>query len=67
MAYEMKDNSGTLFHNDKATTDKHPSRKGKAKIDGVEYYVSAWTQISKTNNKEYLSLKFERVAQEDVF
>ena len=63
----MKDNSGTLFHNDKATSDRSPAKKGKAKIDGVEYYVSAWIQISKTNNKEYLSLKFERIAEDNGF
>lgn len=44
MAYEQRDNSGTLFKNDKRTTDKHPNATGTALIGGVAYRVSAWTK-----------------------
>jgi hypothetical protein len=44
MAYEQKDMSGTLFKNDKREKETHPHAKGTALIDGVEYWVSAWTK-----------------------
>ena len=53
MAYEHKENSGSLFKNDKKTSDKAPDYKGKANIDGVVKDVAAWK-----NEKGFLSLKF---------
>ena len=50
---------GVLFANKDRKTEKHPNAKGEATIDGVEYWVAAWTQISK-NGAKYQSLKFER-------
>jgi hypothetical protein len=41
MAYEQKDNSGSLFRNDKRETDSQPHAKGSALIEGVEFWVSA--------------------------
>ena len=57
MAYEQKDNSGSLFKNDKKEKDSHPNAKGSAKIDGVEYWVSAWTKKDKNGNP-WQSLSF---------
>lgn len=37
-------NTGVLFRNDKATTDKHPTHTGSINIDGVEYWLSAWVK-----------------------
>jgi hypothetical protein len=39
MAFELRDNSGSLWVNDRKSEDRHPDRTGSAKIDGVEYYV----------------------------
>ena len=58
MAYEQKDNAGALFINDKRETDKHPNAKGSAMINGVEYWVSAWTNTSQKGTK-YQSLSFQ--------
>ena len=58
MAYEQKDNSGTMFVNDKKEKDNHPDRKGSAVIDGTEYWVSGWLKTSK-DGKPYLSLAFK--------
>lgn len=58
MAYEQRDNSGTLFRNDKREKDTHPHAKGSALIDGVEYWVSAWTKEGKDGR--YQSLAFKR-------
>lgn len=59
MAYEMKDNSGSLFKNDRREKDTHPNAKGTALIDGVEYWVDAWTNEARDGSK-YQSLKFKR-------
>lgn len=59
MAYEMKDNSGSLFKNDRREKDTHAHAKGTALIDGVEYWVDAWTNEARDGSK-YQSLKFKR-------
>lgn len=58
--YEQKDNSGSLFKNDKREKDTHPNAKGKAMIGGKMYYVSAWTKRDKNGNP-YQSLSFKSV------
>ena len=70
MTYETRDNSGTLGRNDRATTDKHPSHKGKARIGGVDYLVSAWVkeagQNSKAPGSKFFSLSFEPCERTDT-
>jgi hypothetical protein len=44
MAYEQRELSGSIFKNEKKTTDNHPNMTGSALIDGKEYWVSAWTK-----------------------
>ncbi len=59
MAYEQRDNSGSLFRNDRREKDTHPHAKGTALIDGVEYWVDAWTKEDRNGNK-FQSLSFKR-------
>jgi hypothetical protein len=59
MAYEMKDMSGSLFKNDKREKDTHPNATGSCLIDGVAFWISAWTKEDKNGNK-YQSLAFKR-------
>jgi hypothetical protein len=59
MGYEQRDNSGTLWKNDRKTTDAHPNAKGDALIDGVWYWVSAWTK-RKQSGEPFQSLSFTR-------
>ena len=59
MVFEQKDNSGALFRNAKKEKDTHPNATGTATIDGVEYYISAWTKETKSGDK-YQSLSFKR-------
>jgi hypothetical protein len=56
--FEQRDNSGSLFKNDKREKDTHPHATGTAKIDGVEYWVSAWTKDGK--NGKWQSLAFKK-------
>lgn len=57
MSYEQKDFTGALFKNEKREKDTHPHATGAAMIDGVEYWVSAWTKEGK--NGKYQSLAFK--------
>ena len=59
MAYVQNNNSGSIFKNTKKETGTHPNAKGSALIDGVEYWVSAWTKESKEGDK-YQSLSFQK-------
>jgi len=58
MAYEQRDNSGSIFVNDRKEKDTHPDRTGTAMIDGVMYYVSGW--LKQGNKGPFLSLAFKR-------
>lgn len=57
--YEVKPNTGSLFKNDNRTQDTHAHARGSALIDGVDYFVDAWTNVAKNGDK-YQSLKFKR-------
>ena len=57
MAWEQRDNSGSLFKNEDKTEDKHPHAKGTALIGGVEYWVSAWTKEGKNGRFQSLAFK----------
>lgn len=58
MAYEQRDNSGSLFNNDKKTDPRSnlPDRKGKAMINGQVFWVSGW--IKEGKNGRFMSLSF---------
>ena len=58
MTFQHKPNTGSLFKNDDRKTDSHPHARGSALIDGVEYWVAAWTNDGK--NGKYQTLKFSR-------
>ncbi len=62
MAYEQRELSGSLFKNDKREKDTHPHAKGTALIDGVEFWVSAWTKES-AKGERYQSLAFQKKEQ----
>ena len=56
MAYELKDNSGSLFKNDRKEKDTHADYKGTVKIGGVEYWQNAW--VKEVNGKKFFSQSF---------
>jgi hypothetical protein len=58
MAYETKDNTGSVFQNERKEKDTHPDRTGSAKIGGVDYWVNGWVKQDR-NGKPYLSLAFK--------
>ena len=58
MAYEMKDNTFSLFENDKKGNDKSPDWRGKALIGGKEMRIAVWKRKS-ASGIEYLSGSIE--------
>lgn len=61
MTYD-NNNRGALWKNDSKKTDKHPNLRGTAEINGVQYWVSAWTS-NEGGKKPLVSLSFQ--AKED--
>tara|TARA_Y100001937_G_scaffold121197_1_gene179625 strand:+ start:2076 stop:2285 length:210 start_codon:yes stop_codon:yes gene_type:complete len=57
MAYEHKENKGSIFTNEKKEKDTHPDYTGQANVNGKVYNVSAWINESKTG-KKYFGLAF---------
>ena len=57
MAYELRDNSGSIFGNRNKEHAKHPDMTGDCKIDGKEYRVSAWQKTTRKGDT-YYSLSF---------
>ena len=58
MAYEVRDNSGSLFKNERKDKDTHPDYTGNGMIDGREYWFSAWIKKDR-NGKSFMSLAFK--------
>ena len=60
MAYELRDMGGSMFKNkDKKEGDNRPNVTGECMVDGVAYYVSAWTKKDKNGNP-WQSLAFKK-------
>lgn len=57
--YEIKDNSGSIFRNQKKEKDTHPNLTGSARINGVDYWVSCWSKPTKDGSDKWLSLAFK--------
>lgn len=57
MAYEQRDNSGSIFRNERKDKDTHPDHTGTAMIDGREYWISAWVKDGKKG--KFFSLSFK--------
>lgn len=58
MAYEQRDNSGTLFRNDKKEQETHADYNGSIMVEGKEYYINAWIKEGSSKKKFFsLSLK----------
>ena len=57
-------NKGAIWGAKDRISEKHPHFTGKAKIDGVDYYVSAWKRDPESNPKSP-SVKFAFKKVED--
>lgn len=59
MAYETKDNTGSLFKNKRKEKETHPDYSGSCRIDGHDMWISAWLRDTKDGEK-YFSFAFKR-------
>jgi hypothetical protein len=59
MAYETKDNTGSLFRNGRKEKETHPDYNGSVRIDGTDMWISGWLRETKDGQK-YFSLAFKR-------
>lgn len=63
MAFEQKDNAGSLFKNDKKQSETHADYAGTVMIGGKEMWINAWLKKTK-NGGTYMSLSFrDKVAK----
>ncbi len=66
MAFEHKDNSGSIFKNQYKTEDKHPDHQGSCKVvcekcgHATELRISAWINDLKDNTGKYFGLLFSK-------
>lgn len=51
MAYELKENQGSLFLNKDRRGEKDPNATGKLMVGNTLYYISAWTNVAKDGQK----------------
>lgn len=58
MAFEQKDNSGALFHNDKEGNTARPDFTGNCMVNGQMMSISAWNNTVQSTGKPYLGIKF---------
>jgi hypothetical protein len=65
MAFEQKDNSGTIWVNDRKDQDTHPDRTGTARIGGADYWVNGWLRKTK-DGKPYLALSFRHKQEQQA-
>ena len=64
MTYEAKDMTGSMFVNDKREKDSHPNVKGSCVIDGVAYWMDAWTKTT-GEGKKWQSVAFKKKEKQD--
>jgi len=58
-----RDNSGSISANKRKEQPNHPDIKGKATINGVDYWVSGW--LKENDSGKWYSLSFQpREAQQ---
>ena len=58
MAYEQRDNTGSLFKNEKKTQDNHPDYTGSAIVDGTPKRLAAWLKTAQSG-KKYMSISIK--------
>ena len=65
MAYEQRDNSGSLFKNDRKEKENHPDYKGACMVGGVEMWMSAWLKTG-ANGTKFMSFSFQPKDQQQA-
>ena len=58
MAYETKDNTGSLFRNENKTSENSPDYSGKCMVGGVAMFFDGWLKRS-AEGKAWMSFSFK--------
>lgn len=53
MAYEIRNNSGSMFKNTRKEKDTHADMSGEIMVDGKLYWLNGWRKIDKNGNPWY--------------
>jgi len=59
------DNSGALFKNDRKEKENQPDYKGRAEVNGEEYWLAAWLKTS--DKGKYMSIAFTLKEEKSAF
>jgi len=59
--FEHKENTGSVFTNDKKGNEKAPDLKGQVNVGGKLYDVAMW--VKEGNNGKYYSMKVDEPRQ----
>lgn len=62
MAWEVRDNSGSMFKNNRKEKDSQADMTGEAMIEGKTFWVNAWRKVDKNGNPWY-SFSFKEKEQ----
>lgn len=57
MAYELRDGQGSLFRNERKDRENSPDYTGTIKVNGQEFYMSAW--LKEGNGKKFFSISLK--------
>ena len=63
MAYIPKEGSGSLFKNDRKTTENHPDYTGTIMVNGKEHWLSGWVKEGKKGKFFSISIGKEKIPQ----
>lgn len=55
MAYEKRDNSGSMFKNERKRHDSDANMTGSIMVAGQEYWINGWTK-TKADGEKWISL-----------
>jgi hypothetical protein len=55
MAYEKRDNSGSLFKNNRKRSETDPTLSGSIMVSGQEFWINGWTK-TKDDGEKWISL-----------
>jgi hypothetical protein len=62
--FEQRDNSGSVFVNNRKEKDTHPDRTGRCMIDGKMYWISGWIKQKPSDGEHWMSLAFKAMDAE---
>lgn len=63
MTFQHKENSGTLFKNNKKENERQPDYRGEVNVNGELFQIAAWVKEGK--NGKFFSLSVKEPYQKD--